>query len=264
MTRSQRKKIVAKKQHLNEELHEIEELEQNVLDFNDSSKLKIKFPHKLTKKQKEFINLAMDESTKVLFVKGPAGCAKTILAVYCGLLLLKDSNYEDIVYVRSVIESSEKGMGYLPGDIADKISPYLRPLEEKLDELISSSEIKELKKHERISAIPINFMRGVDFRPREMGKSGKVIIADEVQNISKREFITFLTRIGENCKVFLCGDPSQSDIRNSGFDSILKIFDNNKSKENGVHTFTFDEKDIVRSELVKFIVEMLEKSKDLR
>ena len=97
MTRSQRKKIVAKKQHLNEELHEIEELEKNVLDFNDSSRLKIKFPYRLTKKQKEFTKLSMSDSTKILFVKGPAGCAKTILAVYCGLMLLKDKNYEDIV-----------------------------------------------------------------------------------------------------------------------------------------------------------------------
>lgn len=263
MTRSQRKKIVAKKQHLNEELHEIEELEKNVLDFNDSSRLRIKFPYRLTKKQKEFTKLSMNDSTKILFVKGPAGCAKTILAVYCGLMLLKDKNYEDIVYVRSVIESSEKGMGFLPGDIADKISPYLRPLEEKLDELISEMDIKELKKHERISALPINFMRGVDFRPRESGKSGKVIIVDEAQNLCKRENITLLTRIGENCKVFICGDPMQSDIKNSGFNSILKTFDNEESRENGIHIFEFDESDIVRSDIVKFIVKMLEKSKDL-
>ena len=132
-----------------------------------------------------------------------------------------------------------------------------------MDELVTETDIKDLKKHERISALPINFMRGVDFRPREMGKSGKVIIADELQNLNYSECLTFLTRIGENCKVFLCGDPSQSDIKNSAFNKVYKMFNNEKSKENGIFVFEFSNEDIVRSELVKYIIEVFEEAKNI-
>lgn len=262
MTKSQRKKVNAKKQQLKEELHDIELYETDDLYCsNDSKSLKISFPHKFTKKQRDFIRLSLDKKVKVLFVDGPAGCAKTILSVYCGLMLLKEENYEDIVYVRSIIESAERGMGFLPGDIADKISPYLKPLEEKLEELLAPEDVNQLRKNNRISALPINYMRGIDFRPREMGKSGKVIIADEMQNCSWREIFTFLSRIGENCKVFVCGDPMQSDIKYSGMKDIMDAFRNDESTENGIYTFKFTENDIVRSELVKFIVKMLDPQK---
>lgn len=258
MTKSQRKKVNAKKQNDREDLNIIDFSENNIYSENDLKNIKINFPHTLTKNQKNFIKLALDNKVKILFIDGPAGCAKTILSVYCGLCLLKKSNYEDIVYVRSIIESAERGMGFLPGDIADKISPYLKPLEEKLEELLRNDDIQLLRKHNRISATPINYMRGVDFRPREEGKQGKVIIADEMQNCSWREIFTFLSRIGENCKVFVCGDPMQSDIKNSGMMDIMNSFKNKESEENGIYIFKFTEEDIVRSELVKYIVKVLD------
>lgn len=206
-----------------------------------------------TEKQKEFFKIALDKNTKLLFVSGPAGSAKTYLTVYCALKLLHTKRVSDLIYVRSAVECSDKSIGFLPGSVDEKISVYIQPLLNKLEELLPKNEIELLKKENRITSIPIGFLRGLNW-------NAKVVIGDEFQNCTYKEIITYITRIGKFSKVFMLGDCDQSDLKNGnrgGFENIINKFDDEESKQNGIFVFRFTEDDIVRSELVKFIVKRL-------
>jgi phosphate starvation-inducible PhoH-like protein len=201
-----------------------------------------------TKKQKEIINNFLDKKTKVLLLKGPAGTSKTILSMYCGLTLLNKRRVSDLVLVRSAVESSDSKLGFLPGDIMEKFNVYLTPFHDKFSELLSKPNIDRLQKDNRLTICPINFARGLHF-------SAKFICADEVQNFSTKELQTIMSRIGEFSKVFLCGDPEQSDLPygKSGFSKVYDLFNNEESKEQGIICMELTEEDIVRSQLCRFI-----------
>jgi phosphate starvation-inducible PhoH-like protein len=201
-----------------------------------------------TDKQKEIISTFLDKKTKVLLLKGPAGTSKTILSMYCGLTLLNKKRISDLVLVRSAVESSDSKLGFLPGDIMEKFNVYLTPFHDKFSELLNKSQIDRLQKDNRLTICPINFARGLHF-------SAKFVCADEIQNFSTREIHTIMSRIGEFSKVFLCGDPEQSDLPHgkSGFAKVYDLFNNDESKENGIFCMELTEDDIVRSELCRFI-----------
>jgi phosphate starvation-inducible PhoH-like protein len=202
----------------------------------------------LTEKQKKFIELALDKKVKMLLVSGPAGSTKTYLSVLAALLLMNEKKVSDLLYVRSIVESADTKMGTLPGEADDKLSPYKRPLIDKLDELLPREDIQYLIKDERIEGLPVGYLRGLNW-------NAKAVIGDEMQNCTKKELITLMTRAGEFSKIFLCGDPQQSDINGrSGFQAIFNLFNDDDSKEHGIYTFEFNEDDILRSALVKFIV----------
>lgn len=203
-----------------------------------------------TEKQKYIINIFLDKKTKVLLLKGPAGTSKTTLGMYCGLTLLNMKRVSDMVLVRSAVESSDSKLGFLPGDIVEKFNVYLTPFHDKLQELLDKPQIDKLEKDNRLTICPINFARGLHF-------SAKFICADEVQNFSKREIHTLMSRIGEFSKVFLCGDPEQSDLPNgkSGFNKVYDLFNNDESKEQGIFCIELTEEDIVRSELCRYITQ---------
>ena len=172
----------------------------------------------------------------------------TYLAVLASLLLMNEKKISDILYVRSVVESADVKMGTLPGEADDKLSPYKRPLIDKLDELLPKEHIQYLLKDNRIEGLPVGYLRGMNW-------NAKAVIGDEMQNLTKKELITLMTRAGEFSKLFLCGDPQQSDINGrSGFQSIFNLFNDAESKDNGIYTFQFTEDDILRSALVKYIV----------
>ena len=127
------------------------------------------------------------------------------------------------------------------------------PLYDKLDELLPVTQSKYLEDQGYIEAFPVNFLRGATW-------NDKVIIADEAQNYSTKELVTLLTRIGEGTKMFICGDSMQSDIgMKSGFTKIYDLFKSEESERKGIHCFEFDEKDIVRSEILKYIVNVFKK-----
>lgn len=208
-----------------------------------------------TSKQLELFKLIQDKNTKVVFISGPAGCSKSIAAIYMGLQAIKDKKVSDLVYLRSVVESATQKMGFLPGTAEEKLSVYLDPLMEKLEELVGPENSKNLLSKGFVSAKPINFLRGCQF-------SGKFVIADEAQNFSFGDMTTFITRIGEFSKIIICGDPMQSDIgEKSAFKTFFNLFDDEESKNNGIHTFEFLEEDIVRSEILRFIVKKIKKYK---
>lgn len=205
----------------------------------------------LTEKQKELINILTNKNTKLVFISGPAGTSKTYTSVLAGLNLINDKRVSEIIYVRSAVESSDSKLGFLPGEMDEKMSPYVQPLVDKLEELLPRSDVEKLKKEERIHGFPVNFLRGLNW-------NAKVIVADEAQNMTKKELITLITRVGEFSKLYVCGDPDQSDINGkSGFSSVMNIFDDEESREHGIYTFKFDEEDIVRSGLVKYILKKL-------
>lgn len=205
----------------------------------------------LTKKQKDFIELLLDKKVKMMFVSGPAGTTKSYLSVLVGLKLLSQKKLSDIIYVRSIVESADNKIGYLPGEIDAKIHPYMEPLYDKVSELIPKNEIDLLTKENRLSTIPISFLRGLNF-------NAKYVVADEAQNMSMKELTTLSTRIGEYSKIVILGDPEQSDINGrSGFTKFYNIFNDEESRQNGIFTFEFTEEDILRSSLVKFIVKKL-------
>lgn len=208
----------------------------------------------LTKNQLNLLDILQNKNTKLVFVSGPAGTSKTFTSILAGLKLLNDKKVSEIIYVRSVVESSDNKLGFLPGEVDEKLSPYIQPLLDKLEELIPKCEVEKLKKEERIHGFPINFLRGLNW-------NAKCIIADEAQNMNKKELITLITRLGEFSKMYICGDPDQSDINGkSGFLQIMELFDDDESRENGVYIFKFTEEDIVRSALVKFIIKKLKKT----
>lgn len=205
----------------------------------------------LNDKQQDFINTALNKQTKMMFVSGPAGTSKTYISILSALMLMNQKKVSDLLYLRSAVESCDSRIGFLPGEINEKIEPYLQPLLDKLNELLPKAEVDMLEKENRISSIPIGFLRGLNW-------NAKCIVVDEAQNMTQKELITLITRTGEFSKIFIIGDPDQADIGNkSGFTKIMNLFDDEESRNNGIFTFKFNEEDIVRSGLVKYIIKKI-------
>lgn len=205
---------------------------------------------KLDEKQLRFLEKSLAKKTKIMFINGPAGTSKTYMSVYSALRLLSAEDDLDLIYVRTVIESAEKGLGALPGDLQEKFNPYMMPLMDKLEEMLpkNTSLKSDLLEKGRVSAMPINFLRGASW-------IDKVVVADEAQNFTFKELVTLVTRIGENSTLFICGDSMQSDINGkSGFNKMCSIFNDYKSRQKGIEYFEFDEQDIKRSEILKYII----------
>lgn len=220
------------------------ELEKNHNKINFKLKQRA---FKFTPKQKELIDIVNDPSIKVVLIEGPAGTSKSLMAVYCGLLFLQKEMSEKILYVRSAVESATKSIGFLPGDITDKMSFFEEIILDKLLEMVEIQYIAPLMDSKMIETMPLNYVRGCSWR-------NTFTIVDEVQNFTRDELLSTMTRIGENSKMILCGDRTQSDIKHSGLVSVFEGFDDEESRKNGIVTFEFTEEDIVRSEIVKFIV----------
>jgi phosphate starvation-inducible PhoH-like protein len=208
-----------------------------------------------TPRQREIINLTLDKNTKMIILKGPSGVSKTALSMYCGLQLLNQKKVSDIVLVRSAVESADNKLGYLPGDLAEKYSVYIAPFNDKLEEFLTRNQIDKLQKDNRLILCPVNYARGLHF-------AAKFICCDELQNFSVREIATIATRVGEFSKVFMCGDPDQSDINGkSGFNQFYTMFNTSEAREQGIFCLELTEEDIMRSKFCKFIVKTFKAAK---
>lgn len=226
-----------------------------------SINLKIAQPE-WSNKQKEFIELVRDQSIKIIFLKGPAGSSKTFISMWAALSLLNIGRIQEIICVRSVIESSSVGLGFLKGDINEKMSPYAEPYMEKMRQFIPQSQIDLLIKDNRIQFLPINFLRGREF-------NASFIIADEVQNFSEEEIQTLLTRYGYYSKLILSGDTEQSDLENfrkmkSGFKSIYDWYNKLEAVAEGLKCFKFGIEDIKREKIIGYLVEEFQKFKQFQ
>lgn len=210
-----------------------------------------------TKKQQEVIDVSQDKETSIIIIDGPAGSGKSLLSIYCSLLLLRDKKISDITYLRSSIQSYDGQLGYLAGNVSEKTQFFNIPFEDKLNELITRPVIDHLTKENRLQTLPTAMLRGLQF-------NAKAWTLDESQNCTLDTLTTVMTRTGKFSKLFLLGDTSglQNDLGNkSGFAKICSIFNDEESRLNGIRFFKFTSADIMRSGVVKFIVERLESLK---
>jgi phosphate starvation-inducible PhoH-like protein len=213
---------------------------QNVTDIIKTPKKSI-IPR--SEKQKEYVR-ALRQSDIVISA-GPAGTGKTFLAVAVGLTMLLEKKIERIILSRPAVEAGER-LGFLPGDMKEKVDPYLRPLYDSLYDLFDYEKIQKMIEIGDIEIAPLAFMRGRTLK-------NSFAILDEAQNATDTQIKMFLTRIGENSKIVINGDPSQIDLPNknmSGLDSSKKLL----SHLEEISVIDFDHSDVVRHPLVSKIV----------
>mgnify|MGYP003670006950 FL=1 len=219
-------------------------------EHNHLFSFKIKRPFYFNPAHKRFYECLKDKNTKMAFVDGPAGSMKTYIAIYAGLELIRDESFTRLVYIRSVAESAEKSLGALPGEIDDKFSPYAIPLDEKVTEIAGYGVCSNLKKQGIIEAIPVNFVRGLTFNKT-------LVVVDEAQNLSRKELTTILTRFGRDSRYVVIGDCNQADVNKSGYKEIFNSFNSEKCEENNIHSFKFENSEISRSKILRFICSVL-------
>ena len=186
----------------------------------------------------------------MVFCCGPTGTGKTYLSVAYAVSMLKSGQIEKIILTRPAVEAGEH-LGFLPGDIKEKIDPYLRPIYDALNDMLSFSEVIKKLESGFIEIAPLAFMRGRTL-------SNAFIILDESQNTTPIQMKMFLTRLGENSKMIINGDLSQVDLP-SGTKSGLRESINILQKVNDIGFIEFTEKDVVRNPLVSKIVTEYEK-----
>ncbi len=190
------------------------------------------------------------EENDMLFAVGPAGSGKTYTAIALAVKSLKNKEIRKIILSRPAVEAGEK-LGFLPGDMKEKIDPYLQPLYDALEDMIPISKLKEYIENKVIQIAPLAFMRGRTL-------SDAVIILDEAQNTTTQQIKMFLTRMGMNAKMIITGDVTQIDLppsQTSGLIHAMRILKN----VHGIAHIEFDKKDIVRHKLVQRIVDAYEK-----
>lgn len=184
------------------------------------------------------------------FALGPAGTGKTYIAIALAVRALKNREVRKIILSRPAVEAGEK-LGFLPGDMKDKIDPYLQPLYDALEDMIPQNKLKEYMETNVIQIAPLAFMRGRTL-------SDAVIELDEAQNTTVHQIKMFLTRLGMNAKMIITGDMTQIDLPHStqsGLVHALRVLKNVK----GIGKVEFEKKDIVRHHLVQMIVEAYER-----
>lgn len=186
----------------------------------------------------------------MIFAVGPAGTGKTYTAIALAVKALKNKEIKRIILSRPAVEAGEK-LGFLPGDMKDKIDPYLQPLYDALQDMIPAAKLKEYMELNIIQIAPLAFMRGRTL-------SDAIVILDEAQNTTSQQIKMFMTRMGMNTKMLITGDITQIDLprqTSSGLIQALKILE----KVEGVSIIMLNKKDIVRHKLVTRIVEAYEK-----
>ncbi|WYJ07343.1 PhoH family protein [Opitutia bacterium KCR 482] len=193
--------------------------------------------------QKNYLKAVLEND--VVFGVGPAGTGKTYLAVAAALKLLRDKRVERVVLTRPAVEAGE-ALGFLPGDLQEKLLPYLRPLYDAMNDMLGAEETLALVERQIVEIAPLAYMRGRTL-------SNAFVILDEAQNTSHEQMMMFLTRLGENSKMAITGDITQIDLprnKKSGLVDALETLDG----VDGVKIFRFDAGDVIRHPLVTKIV----------
>lgn len=200
-----------------------------------------------TKNQQRLVK-AYDEND-MIFAIGPAGSGKTYTAIALAVRALKNREVKKIILCRPAVEAGEK-LGFLPGDMKEKIDPYLQPLYDALEDMIPSAKLKDYMENKIIQIAPLAFMRGRTL-------SDAVIILDEAQNTTTQQIKMFLTRLGMNAKMIITGDVTQIDLPYSMPSGVIQAM-HILGPIKGIATVEFDKGDIVRHKLVQRIVEAYE------
>ncbi len=202
-----------------------------------------------SERQAQYIK-ALKENDIVIAL-GPAGTGKSFLAVSVAITMLMEKKVEKIILSRPAVEAGEK-LGFLPGDMKDKVDPYLRPLYDALYDLFGFQKIQKKIDTGEIEIAPLAFMRGRTLK-------NSFAILDEAQNATSTQIKMFLTRIGENSKLVVNGDPSQVDLINKSNSGLIKS-KNILGKIKEIKTIEFDHRDVVRHPLVSKIIQAYQKN----
>ena len=195
------------------------------------------------------------ENNDLVFATGPAGSGKTFVAIALAVKALKNKEVRKIILSRPAVEAGEK-LGFLPGEMKDKLDPYLQPLYDALQDMIPAAKLKEYMENNVIQIAPLAFMRG-----RTLNDA--VIILYEAQNTTTHQIKMFLTRLGMNAKMIVTGDVTQIDLPPSTTSGLIQAMQILKGV-NGIGKIEFTKKDIVRHKLVQRIVEAYDKFDDKR
>jgi phosphate starvation-inducible PhoH-like protein len=202
-----------------------------------------------TPRQSQYVRAL--ETHDMVFGIGPAGTGKTYLAVVFGAAMLERGETDRIILSRPAVEAGER-LGFLPGDMREKVDPYLRPLYDALYDVLPPERVAKGLESGQIEIAPLAFMRG-----RTLAHS--FVILDEAQNCTPTQMKMFLTRLGESSKMVVTGDPSQVDLpkgQTSGLHDALRVLDHVP----GIETIAFTREDVVRRDLVARIVEAYDRA----
>ena len=196
----------------------------------------------------------LSEKNDLLFAIGPAGSGKTYTAIALAVRALKEKEIRRIILTRPAVEAGEK-LGFLPGDMKEKLDPYLQPLYDALNDMIPPAKLQKYIEEGTVQIAPLAYMRG-----RTLDNA--FVILDEAQNTTLSQIKMFLTRMGRNTKFIVTGDVTQIDLPRRSDSGLTKAMETLKSVE-GIGIVEFDKRDIVRHRLVKYIVEAFERREEL-
>ena len=215
---------------------------ENIKRFSVAKTMKCDITGK-SKNQNNYLEIL--QKKQIIFAIGPAGTGKTFLAVAAAVSQLLDGQFDRIILSRPAVEAGEK-LGFLPGDLKEKVDPYLRPLYDSLNDLMPGEVVLRKMQSSEIEIAPLAFMRGRTLK-------NCFAILDEAQNATETQIKMFLTRIGENSKLVVNGDPSQVDLINKSHSGLTKS-KNILKKVNEIKVIEFDHSDVVRHPLVSKII----------
>lgn len=219
---------------------------QNLIAITTYSGKPIKY-----KTYKQYILSEIINKNDLIFSIGSAGTGKTFLAVLLAVKALKNGEVKKIILTRPAVEAGES-LGFLPGDLKEKINPYLMPLYDSLEDILGSEQVEKLIEKEIIEVIPLAYMRG-----RTLNDA--FIILDEAQNTTDGQMLMFLTRLGYNSKMIVNGDLTQIDLNINKNKSGLVVAVDKLKKIKGIDFIEFDNNDIVRNPIVSKIIDRFKK-----
>lgn len=226
--------------------------ESKTIDFNQHQPKKVKKPVELIPQsinQEKYIIALTDPETDIVTVSGPAGTGKTYLAMLAAIQAMRTGECERILLTRPAVAVDDEKHGFLPGDLNQKMEPWVRPLFDVLREFYSMKEIEYMLEEQIIEITPLAFCRGRNFKH-------SWIILDEAQNATPSQIKMLMTRIGEGSKIVITGDIEQTDRKtpDNGLLDLKQRIENNKVP--GMATCEFDTRDIRRHEIIAHILKM--------
>ena len=201
-----------------------------------------------TKNQGIFLDSIRSSNTHIVVCQGSAGTGKTLISCQEGIRSLLNKEINRIIITRPAV-CADEDIGFLPGDLDDKMKPFTQPLFDNFEKILSGPYIENMIKNELIQIVPLAYMRGRTF-------DDKFIIADEMQNASIEQMMMLMTRIGKNSKLIIIGDPSQCDrkVKSNGLADLVKRINSASNVLKRIELITLERKDIQREEVVKEVI----------
>lgn len=200
-----------------------------------------------TEKQRVFIEAGLTKGTNYIFCEAPPGVGKTLMSVYIGLQLLQQRRISNVYFVRLPQESASKGIGFTPGTAEEKMSAFQMPMIDQLNQLLPPAQVARLLKDGFIQTVPLGFVKGRTF-------NASLVIVDEAEDLTVQETLLIMGRLGRFSRMILIGNCDQANVRNSGFNTVCDLFDDEESRNVGIYCLHFDESDIKRNDVLAYVV----------